>query len=194
MADSQSPSGVSRIVFKQLLDGDWKKFEAKSNVSQTGGGARDIRFGNWQSMQRALGELFPGRTSLPRKRGGVRKMVELYVGNLCWLEDGEVVSQEALLESPTDARGNEARLARVSKYNCFKFALPEEGAGRLTAILIQREDGSVWPRVVTERSLERDDWDPRVSEFLLSALNAKRARGRAAYGFVDFTNGEKFVR
>lgn len=194
MADVQTPSGVARIVFKQLLDGDWKKVEAKSNISQTGGGARDIRFGNWPAMQRALGELFPGRISLLRKRGGVRQMAELYVGNLCWFEDGVVVTKEALLESPTDARGSEARLARVPEYNCFKFALPEEGAGRLIALLIQREDGSVWPRVITERSLEHDDWDPRVADFLLSALNGKRAKRNAAYGFIDFTTGERFVR
>lgn len=194
MAEIKAPTGVSRIVFKQLLDGDWKKFEAKSNIAQSGGGARDIRFGNWPSMRRALGELFPGRTSLLRKRGGVRQMVELYVGSLCWLEDGNFVTKEALLESPTDARGTEARLARVPDYNCFKFAIPEEGAGRLIALLIQREDGSVWPRVVTERSLEHDDWDSRVSDFLLSALNAKRAKHNAAYGFIDFITGETFVR
>ncbi len=121
-------------------------------------------------------------------------MVELYVGNLCWLEDGNLVTKEALIESPTDVRAKEARLAKVPKYNCFKFALPKEGAGRLIALLIQREDGSVWPRVVTERSLEYDDWDSRVSDFLLSALNATRKKGNAAYGFIDFTTSEKFVR
>ena len=61
-------------------------------------------------------------------------------------------------------------------------------------LFIQKLDGSVWPFVITERSLEHDDWNPLVAEFLLSALNADRRMNNAAYGFVDFITGEKLVR
>lgn len=184
---------VARIVFRQILDGDRLKFIAQSNITDSGGGARDLRFRSWDKMQPTLRKLFAGVRTEKRKRGA-GSALEVYTGQLRWLKNGKEVSKEALLEPPTDARPNEGRITRVHEFDCFTINPPADGFGRLIALFVQKDDGSVWPFVITERSLEHDKWNTAVADFLLSALNAPRRAGSAAYGFIDFASGEKFVR
>lgn len=193
MVDAQTEGDIARIVFRQILDGDRRKFIAQSNDSDTGGGARDLRFRAWPKMQGTLRKLFPGARTENRKRG-TSTSLQVYIGHFHWMQKGKIVSREALLEPPTDARANEARITRVHEYHCFTIDEPEKGTGRLLALFVQKKDGTVWPFVITEHSLEHDDWNPGVAEFLLSALNASRPERQAAYGFSDFETGKKFVR
>lgn len=194
MANENQAGDVARIVFRQILDGDRLKFIAQSNITDTGGGARDLRFRAWDEMEGLLRKLFPN-TRIEKRRRGAGHALEVYIGRFYWLsQSGKEVSREAVLEPPTDARPNESRITRVHEYDCFTIQNPEEGSGRLLALFVQKQDGCVWPFVVTERSLEHDDWNAAVSDFLLSALNANRPSNRAAYGFIDFSTGEKFVR
>lgn len=196
MADGSGQAGdIARIVFRQILSGDRLKFVAQSNLSPSGGGARDLRFRSWDEMGGQLRRLFPGERVERRRRMGEEVALRVYVGRFHWIdEDGETVSRASVLEPPTDARPNEGRVTRVHEFACFTIRPPKPGSGRLMALLVQRDNDTVWPFVVTERSLEHDGWDRRVADFLLSALNRPRRRGRAAYGFVDFESGERFVR
>jgi hypothetical protein len=193
MVDTSPTGDIARIVFREILDGDRLKFVAQSNISDTGGGARDLRFRGWDVMEAVLRKLFPQAKVANRRRAGADKL-EIYVGQFHWLRNGKEVSRAAHLEPPTDARPNESRVTRVHEYDCFTITPPEEGSGRLLVLFIQKLDDSVWPFVITERSLEHDDWNPVVADFLLSALNADRRKGNAAYGFVDFITGQKLVR
>lgn len=193
MADTNQAGDIARIVFREILDGDRLKFVAQSNISDTGGGARDLRFRGWDVMEGMLRKLFPQTEVANRRRAGANTL-EIYAGRFHWLQDGHERSRPALLEPPTDARPNESRVTRVHEYDCFTIKAPEEGSGRLLVLFIQKLDDSVWPFVITERSLEHDNWNPIVADFLLSALNADRRKGNAAYGFVDFTTGQKLVR
>jgi hypothetical protein len=188
------PNGIARIVFREILEGDRRKFVARSNDSDSGGGARDLRFRSWESLKDVLGELFPGRRAERRRRGGVATSLTVYVGRFYWLEEGQERSQEALLEPPTDARAGEGRIAQVHKYGCFGDLPEGQGLGRTLVLFVQNEDGKVWPVFASESSLEKDDWHPDVAEFLLNALRAKRRQDNAAYGYIDFVKGAKFVR
>lgn len=191
---SNDAGDIARIVFRQILDGDRLKFIAQSNITDSGGGARDLRFRSWDKMQKTLRKLFPG-TRTEKRRRGTGNALDVYTGHLSWLQkNGKEVSKEAVLEPPTHARPNEGRITRVHEYECFTINQPVAGSGRLIALFVQKDDGSVWPFVITERSLEHDKWNPAVAEFLLSALNAPRREGNAAYGFIDFASGEQFVR
>ena len=144
-------------------------------------------------MEGMLRKLFPQTKVANRRRAGANEL-EIYIGRFHWLSHGTEVSHAAHLEPPTDARPNESRVTRVHEYDCFTIKPPEEGSGRLLVIFIQKLDDSVWPFVITEQSLEHEDWNPAVADFLLSAINADRRKGNAAYGFVDFTTGQKLVR
>lgn len=191
MADG-AEGNIALIVFREILEGDKLKFVAQSNISDSGGGARDLRFRNWNKLKPALTRMFPGTRSEPRRRSG-STMLDVHVGQLNWIDNGKTVTREALLEPPTDARPNEGRIGRVHEYGCFTIKNIPEGSGRLIALFVQHKDGSVWPFVITEQSLEHDDWDPSVAKFLLSALNAPRRAGNAAYGYLDMNTGEQFV-
>jgi hypothetical protein len=191
---SNDAGNIARIVFRQILDGDRKKFIARSNITNSGGGARDIRFRSWEKMKQTLRKLFPGSRTEKRRRG-TDDALQVYTGRFSWFQNNSnKVSKEAVLEPPTDARPNEGRITRVHELECFTINQPAAGSGRLIALFVQKDDGSVWPYVITERSLEHDEWDPAVAEFLLCALNARRRKGNAAYGFIDFVSGKKFVR
>jgi hypothetical protein len=190
--NAEPVSDIARIVFRQILDGDRLKFIAQSNITDSGGGARDLRFRRWDKMEKILRQLFPGSKTEKRRRGS-SDALEVFTGRLHWMKGGKEQSREALLEPPTDARPNEVRITRVHEYECFTIQQPDEGAGRLIALFVQKHDGTVWPFVITERSLEHDNWNPAVAEFLLSALNAERPQRNAAYGYVDYLTGEKFV-
>ena len=41
---AEAMSDVKLVVYKKIVDGDLRKFSATSNDTQTGGGARDLRF------------------------------------------------------------------------------------------------------------------------------------------------------
>ena len=120
MAESTQTGDIARIVFREILEGDRLKFIAQSNISDTGGGARDLRFRGWDQMEEVLRKLFPGTEVAKRRRAGADTL-EIYSGRFHWLRksDGVEVSREALLEPPTDARPNEARITRVHEYDCF---------------------------------------------------------------------------
>ena len=125
-------TGIARIVFREILSGDRRKFIAQSNDAETGGGARDIRFRGWADLEPILRQLFPGVRTTTRKRGGSSVTEQVFVGQFNW-EDvkGDIFSQEAVLETPTDARPAEARLAKVHQYECFQSLPPQQGNGRL---------------------------------------------------------------
>lgn len=189
---SALPNGIARIVFKEIPPGDLRKFEAQSNDADTGGGARDLRFRNWDQWKHVLISLFPQPVTVYRRRDNQQVPLTAYSGRFHWKgPDGGEYSQEALLEPPTDARPNEARIAQVHKYGCFHTLPPVVGTGRLLLLLVQMNDGRVWPVFATEYSLEREAWHPQVAEFLLEALRADRPINVSAYGYVDFVTGQK---
>ena len=184
------PSGqIDRIVFREILEGDLLKFIAKSNLTDTGGGARDLRFRSWDDLEWTLRKLFPETETRMGRH-------EVYVGRFYWTgKDGQEVSKKAVLEPPTNARPNEGRITRVHKYDYFSTFDPPSDSGRLIVLFVQRRDGSVWPRMITEHSLRHEkEWHPEVAAFLLSALDRNRRTHSAAYGFIDFVSGKEFVR
>jgi hypothetical protein len=187
--------GIARIVFREILDGDRRKFIADSNDADTGGGARDLRFRAWDSLEPIFKKLFPQVRQLARRRDGLPINEMIYVGTFNWQDSaGTVRTKEALLETPTDARPNEARIAKVHEYGCFQSIPPYQGTGRLLVLFVQNPDDTVWPVFATEQSLNQPGWHPAVANFLLKALSTKRRTGNAAYGYVDFTANENFIR
>ena len=188
-----SHGDIVRIVFREILDGDRLKFIAQSNLTDSGGGARDLRFRSWNEIVGTLRTLFPETRIVKRQRGEGNNL-EVYVGHFHWIQEGQTISKEVVLEPPTDARPNEGRITRVHQYDCFNTFQPSENSGRLIVLFVQRIDGSVWPFVITEHSLRHDEWHPGVADFLLSALITNRRQGSAAYGFIDFVSGERFIR
>ena len=174
------PANVVRMVFKEILEGDRRKFEAQSNDSETGGGARDLRFSPYEKFKLVFEKMLPDKDA-----HGV------CTGYFTWIEGGLQQRVEGYFHPPTKARPTEGRIANVDKYLPTK-SLPPHGAGNVVLLIVQQDDGSVWPHFITDRSLETEDWHPRVRELILGCLHARRREGVSMAGFVDFESGEEF--
>ncbi len=187
---------VARILYKEIVPGDLRKILAQSNDSDTGGGARDFRFGSFNALLPVIQQMFPKMVKENRKRDGVVEEIDVFQGEFFWRNDqGLVVRKNSYFEPPTDVRPSEGRIARVHEYGCFDTSrVPKGGEGnRVLLLLIQLGDGSVWPYYAEEQTLRiKGKWDPVVAQELLACLDAKRAANRAVIGYRDFTNAEKY--
>jgi hypothetical protein len=180
------PAGVKRVVFKEIVEGDFRKFQAESNDADTGGGARDLRFRPYEKFAEVFRKLFPDVRVETRRRDRKPTDVEILVGRLHWLdESGTAVSREALFEPPTDARPGEGRIPVVHTYPPFN-RLPSSKEGRMVVLLVQRDDGTVWPEFATERSLKSGAWNENVAKPILRSLAANRPGNQVARGYIDF--------
>lgn len=184
-------AGVKRVVFKEVVEGDFRKFEAQSNDADSGGGARDLRFRPYDEFEEVFRHLFPDIRTEKRKRNGKKVDVEILVGRLHWLEGGKHRSKEATFEPPTDARPNEGRIPIVHTYPPFNV-LPPTNQGRMVLLLVQHDDDTVWPAFATEDSLRSGAWQDSVSGPILRSLDSKRPANQVARGYVDFENGKAY--
>lgn len=196
-ANLSSGPQVARILYKEIVEGDLRKIEAQSNLSDTGGGARDFRFGSYGKLLPVIPEMFPSVVRLERRRKGVPTKIDVYQGEFYWqdTQGGPVSSKKSYFEPPTDARPSEGRIRRVHEYPCFDTSrIPKGGEGnRVLLLFIQQMDGTVWPHFVEEVSIRTPGaWDQTVAEELIRCLNAKRGENMAVIGFRDFISGQGY--
>lgn len=189
--DAARPAGIKRVVFKEILEGDLRKFQADSNDADTGGGARDLRFRPFKAFDEIFAKLFPETRLERRRRGAADVEVAVRVGRFAWQAGATTQYKAATFEPPTDARPDEGRIPVVHTYPPL-VAPPASGGGRLVLMFVQREDDSVWPHFATETSLGSGAWHPAVSKQILECLNAPRPKTRAARGFIDFEEKRRF--
>ncbi len=185
-------SRVVRILYKEIVPGDLRKIDAESNDSDTGGGARDFRFGSWNQIQAVVRPMFPDTVYETRRRQGQSQDTAIYQGVFCWHDaQGNMVQKESFFEPPTDARPSEGRIARVHEYDCFETSrvVGGEEGNKAVLLLIQREDGSVWPHYTDERSLRTPRaWDSSVATHILTCLAKPRVQNRTAIGCYDVSS------
>ena len=187
--------GVARILYKEIVPGDLRKIQAESNDSETGGGARDFRFGSYKTLLPVIREMFPETLNERRRRAG-RDSAEVFKGKFYWENArGGVEWQDSYFESPTDARPSEGRIRRIHQYVCFDTSnIPQGGLGnRVLVLFIQLEDSSVWPYFAEERTLrQKGMWDSAVATEILACIDAERGANRAVIGFKDFIDGTRY--
>ena len=185
---------VARILYKELVEGDLRKLRAESNDADTGGGARDFRFGSYRTLLPVIKAMFPRTAQEDRKRNGVVAQIDVFKGTFYWKSATGVESKEAIFEPPTDARPSEGRIARVHEYPCFDASNVKIGVGnRVLLLLIQLDDGTVWPHYAEEKSLRTPNaWHPVVARELLDCLDAKRPANQVVIGYRDFTNAGRY--
>jgi len=186
---------VARILYKELVEGDLRKLQAKSNDADTGGGARDFRFGSYKTLLPVIKQMFPQIVKENRKRGGQIVQIDVFKGAFYWLDaNGVAQNKDAFFEPPTDVRPQEGRISRVHEYPCFDASNVKIGVGnRVLLLLIQLDDGSVWPYYAEERSLRTPlAWHAVVAKELLNCMDAERPANQAVIGYRDFVNPGRY--
>lgn len=190
------PTGVARILYKQVVGGDLRKIQAQSNDTPSGGGARDFRFGDYKRLEGMVKKFFPNTKTGDRKRGDADVELEIFHGEFFHHDgDSNVVKQTVEFEPPTDARPTEGRIPRVHELPCFDLKrVPELKENEVVLLLlVQCNDSSVWPYFITESSLTNNqEWNRQVAEEILNCIRARRAAGRAVIGYKDYTTGESY--
>lgn len=194
---TNTANSVSRILFKEIVDGDVRKIHADSNDSDTGGGARDFRFGSYADLQHIFQSMFPYPVQEPRRRSGVVGPVTIYSGRFYWEDpiSGEVHNQVSYFEPPTDARPQEGRITKIHEHPCLSTVrMPISSVNnRVFLLLTQMDDGTVWPSYVEERTLRSvGTWASEITTKMLNCIDAPRRANQSVIGYYDFTTNDRY--
>lgn len=163
---------VKLVIYKRIVAGDLRKFTATSNDSQTGGGARDLRYS-------PVDEFFPKfEMMFPNNINGILH------GQLNWSNHAPTSVE---IHPPTSKRPNEMRIAKV--HECIPSEFFPKDDNDTILIFILDDSNKVWPYFITESSLIHDGWHPKIRDNILNGLNAKRRSNTSPMGYIDLVNG-----
>lgn len=204
--DLERPVGVRRLVYKELLEGDYRKLAAKSNDSDSGGGARDLRL-PYREFDGIFARLLPLSREEHRRRKGGRVEVPLRTGPVYLdevTETGEETTTEAEMvwETPTDARPSEGRIAKVHASPATRQLLEAREAmkdadgrpPRVFVLFVQNDQGELRVHYAYEHELRAGEWAPAVARRMLEHLdNPNRRRDRAVAGYIDFLDNVHYA-
>ena len=173
---------VHRFFFHEITPGDRRKFEARSNDSTTGGGARDLRFPN-DAFGPLMQRMFPHATGRTTRNDG-----QITEGGLRWIDEtGAEQMDNVEYWPPTDARPTEGRLARIHEIVGLRERLPAPGEDRVFLILAQDSNDRVFAEFVRESELHDPAFERAVADPILDCIAAVSHRKNAhVQGSVDF--------
>lgn len=191
---------ISRVLWKEIKQGDRRKFSATANLDRAaGGGARDLRFRGGDDLDAIVRAMFPRQNTVMRRRDGQTQPLVQHEGDLAWLdvqEDGSRVErvQVAVMEPPTTARPGEWRLTRVHTYPALAEKIPPQPVtGRLFLLLIQTKSGQIWPLFVEEEVLRTGSgWLAAFRRHILSCLDRPIRQGRTILGYFETDTGREY--
>ena len=183
-------ANVKRIIFREVMEGDLRKFTATSADANTGGGARDFRFTPFEKFDGVFARVLPGRLKKPRVRNNVRTTVTLYRATVSVPgKDGTAALKELRFEPPTSARGGEGRLAQLSKFGLE----PPTNEGRFLLLIIEDAGGNVIVTFYSEQDLASGNWHATVDAFFRNVF-ATPQKKNANQGFIDFERHTQWIK
>lgn len=166
---------ISLVIYKKIVEGDLSKFTATSNITQSGGGARDLRFN-------PAVEFFPVFQRMFSQSGSTLK------GYFSWANEPDT---EVEVHPPTNARPNEIRIGKI--HECFPQSVIPNDATDCILLLVLDGRGKISPYFTSQYSLMHDDWHPMIKEPILEGLNAQRNSNSTAMGFIDIENRRSYT-
>lgn len=179
-----APGNPVLLVFREILDGDIKKVRAESNITPSGGGARDLRFPKSDTFGPIVARLFPNPTG---QEGVVHSLIY-------WDENGGLQSADIKFWRPTDARPNEARIGKI---NLVRKWLIDEAAYRAAQqngskwffLLLLDDNNRVWAQVLREEIL--DNQTPIVRDYIRHRIR-ETPPNKTVFGALDFITGDTY--
>jgi hypothetical protein len=199
MSTPQPPAMPYRVVFKSIEQGDLLKLDARSNISQSGGGARDFRF-PFRPFQAVMPKLFPTIVQVMRSRNKVRQPIDIRQATLVWIdENGQTQQMQINYEPPTDARPSEGRIPRVHQIPPLAVAnLPPPVEGQPFVLFVEEAGQRLGVHYVSHYALlnAKPPWHPLLKNTIVDALVKQQARNKpndSASGWVDFTTGRTYA-
>ena len=167
---------VRLVIYKRIVEGDLSKFTATSNITQSGGGARDLRFSPAE-------EFFPVfRRMFAQDADGVLR------GQFSWVNHAPT---DAEIHPPTNSRPNEVRIGRI--HECFPQSVIPNDSTDCVLLIVFDNAGRVSPYFTSLRSLKNDNWHPAIKVPIIEGLTAKRSANVTSMGYVDMESGRHYT-
>ena len=183
MLVANNDTQVVRVIFQTLTEGDRLKMDAVSNVSQTGGGARDLRFRPESRFLSIFRKMLPEVVLEWRKS----TKIETYRGTVSWQASGQEKSRKMTVWPATDARENECRIGGINHFDFSGLVEKDQAGGRSVFMLFQQRNGAVRVYFTTETSLRSENWNSTIKSFAKNWMGTKH---RSA--FLDLETNERF--
>lgn len=180
------------LVYREVMEGDLRKLQGKSNDALTGGGARDLRF-DWKAFRPVMHRIF-SQEGIGRGGKSIRIAIITYT-------DAAGQSQTTTMSywPPAKKRHWEDRVARVHASEALGSGVPELGFGRVFVTFTLFTDGTVRCDYAYEDDLRQDKWAPTVCNVIIGCLettdekNGDRTNNRVpTQGYYDFTTGKRY--
>lgn len=202
----QGPDEVRRILVREVLPGDERKFVARSNDSPSGGGARDLRLRPDSEFVAFIARMFPNTRKVARTVNGVSGSGIVHHGKLHWVAADGVKDAPIEIWQATNARPGEMRIAKVHNFDlsselaALKLGraslkqpddVPPAQRVRLLLLFVELWSGRIFPAFAFSDSLNDPAWDPKVSAFLKRCLSFSSGRN-AASGWIDLELGSYY--
>ena len=186
---------LQRVVFKSIERGDELKLDAKSNIEQTGGGARDFRF-PYRPFEPVIVKMFPKVVQETRRRDKKPTLVDIRYATLTWIDDnGQPQQMEIKYEPPTSARPAEGRIPTVHKIPPLAVKnLPPKSQGDRFVLFAQDSSQTLAVHYVSHTALLNSNppWHRLLRETVVEALKKKQGEN-SALGWGDFKTGRSYV-
>lgn len=173
------------LVFREVLEGDVKKQKAKSNISDSGGGARDLRFRGSDVFGPILTQFFLGTI----------KATGVYKTRVYWFDDNNSTSSTELeFWPPTNARPNEVRLSKIHRIKGWEideiaYNRTLSNGNTMFFYLVLDDLGNVWARLFDTEFLNQET--QIVKDYLKEKLLNKKQK-TAIFGSIDFRTLKTF--
>jgi len=184
MPTAITPDEPILAFFQETKNGDLLKQVARSNVSTTGGGARDLRIRPATPYWERLAQFFPHAVS-NRERTGI-----------IYTELNPTIQNETIsLWDETAARPGEIRIATIHLIAGWQIDQHmfnnETNQGYLIFYLLTLDKSrNVWARVMSTRHLNQNRAD--FVGFVKMVIQAKTSEKETARGIFDFSNGQHY--
>jgi hypothetical protein len=183
-------ANVKRVIFREVMPGDLRKFTATSNDAPTGGGARDFRFTPFDQFDGVFARALKGRSTETRLRNRQHSQVTLYTANVSVpRKNGPPAKKELRFEPPTSARDAEGRLAQLSKFGLE----PPADEGRFVLLIIEDANSSVIVTFFSEQDLAGGRWHSSINDFFKEVFSSPQ-RKNANQGFIDFERHTRWIK
>ena len=172
----RSDIGVKLVIYKRIGEGVLRKFSATSNISPSGGGARDLRFNPAEEFFPAFQKMFQADAD------GILR------GQFFWTNHPPT---EAEIHPPTNSRPNEVRIGKI--HECFPQEVIPNNSTDCVLLIVLDDSGQVYPHFTSLESLRHQGWHPAVKDPIIAGLTAQRNARTTAMGYVDIENERSYT-
>lgn len=177
MSPVDNAPNVNIVIYKRIVAGDLSKFTATSNVTQSGGGARDLRFSPAEKFLPIFQRMFTACDETGKLRGF-----------FSWADHENT---EVFIHPPTSSRPNEVRIGCI--HECFPANVIPDSAVDCILLIVLDNNGRIYPYFTSQQSLQHDNWHPAIKNPILEGLNARRSAKITAMGYIDVANERSYT-